>query len=300
MNTIQDLFQQAQLAEAAYANFAAHPGDPQAALQDQGNNMHFSESQATAFVAQWAVVDQLPDTSSGFSGTLFQDKATGQYTFSLRGTAGGTDLAADVGDVFLDGIALDQVVDMYNYWQSLTHVGVYQAVQLNTLAAETAALQAAYLVSPAAGLAYEATLRANGNIIDNPSHTVRTIQTVASSQLSDAGLQTGTGQLPETAVVNVDGHSLGGHLAMAFSRLFPSATNSVVAVNGAGFNLADTNVDALFTALGGAPGFDTSKMTNVVGSAAMNVVGIETYRYALAELNPFAVTGNAAARIPAA
>ncbi len=34
--------------------------------------------------------------------------------------------------------------------------------------------------------------------------------------------------------VSVDGHSLGGHLAMAFSRLFPDVTKSATAVNGLG------------------------------------------------------------------
>ena len=269
MSTIQDLFQQAQLAEAAYSDFFNNPGNPIRALTTGAGK--FSDAQAAAFVVEWSVVNQLPDTSNGFSGTLFRNTA-GQYTYSLRGTADATDLMADAGDVLADGIALDQIVDMYNYWQSLTHTGVYQAVKLNTLATETASLNAAYLLSPAAGLAYEATLRASGYIIDAPTRSVRKIEFVSSTQLSDARLQSGSGLLPVGSVVNVDGHSLGGHLAMTFSRLFPSATNSVVAVNGAGFNLANANVNTLFAALGGAPGFDSGKITNVVGSAAMNVV----------------------------
>lgn len=56
MSTIQNLFQQAQLAEAAYANFL-NPGiDPIDALQTGGST--FSLAQATAFVAEWQVVDQ--------------------------------------------------------------------------------------------------------------------------------------------------------------------------------------------------------------------------------------------------
>lgn len=43
MSKIQDLFQQAQLVEAAYADFAAHPNDPIAALEaeQQGTDHGF-------------------------------------------------------------------------------------------------------------------------------------------------------------------------------------------------------------------------------------------------------------------
>jgi len=163
MTTIQELFQQAQLAEAAYADFSDPNVSIIAALQNTNNGGSFSLAQATAFVEEWTVVDQLPDTESGFSGTLFKNKA-GEYSFSLRGTTlGVTDLMEDVADVLMDGIAIEQIVDMYNYWQSLTHVGIYDAKQLTTLVGETTALNAAYLVSEEAGLAYEETLRAQGD-----------------------------------------------------------------------------------------------------------------------------------------
>ena len=284
MNTIQNLFQQAQLAEAAYANFFDTAGNLQTdrvSVLTALEKNNFSETQAAAFVAQWRVVDQYTAPSglfgltdgTGFSATLFQNTTTGQYTFSLRGTQVGiADLSADIGDIVDDGIALDQIVDMYNYWQSLTHSGSYEAVQLNTLMTETAALQAAYLASPAAGMAYEDTLRAEGLIVDYPTRTVRSVQCIDSTELSDPRLRYGSGILANTAAVDVAGHSLGGHLAMAFSRLFPSVTNSVVAVNGAGFNFSNSNVNALFSALSGAIAFDASKITNVVGSAGLNFV----------------------------
>jgi hypothetical protein len=73
MSTIQDLFQQAQLAEAAYAEFAAYPNDPIAALKKEG----FSQAQADDFTTQWTLVNHLPDTVSGFSATLFQNTTKG-------------------------------------------------------------------------------------------------------------------------------------------------------------------------------------------------------------------------------
>ena len=284
MNTIQNLFQQAQLAEAAYADLTTTIGSQSNLLtalnvanKDQYGGS-FTLAQATAFVAEWSVVDQYTASGlfgltdgSGFSATLFKNKS-GEYSLSMRGTAGLTDLSADAGDVLADGVALDQIVDMYNYWQSLTHTGAYDAVKLDTNLLMTAELQAKYLLNPVAALIYETTLRADGYIIDNPSHTVRSVLPVSSTELSDARLQNGIGLLPVASAVEVNGHSLGGHLAMAFSRLFPSATIDATAVNGAGFNFGNSNLNNLFTQLHGTPGFDAGKITNVVGSAAMDVV----------------------------
>ena len=289
MSTIQDIYQQAQLAEAAYANFVIGSGliatrdELKTALEAEG----MSTAQATEFITHWKVVDQYTATAwggltdgSGFSATVFEKldangNGTGQYSFAARGTQVGlwppttADLSADIGDIVADGIALDQVVDMYNYWQSLNTSGVYQAAKLETSLVETAALN--LLLPGAIRDAAIAALKASGAILDSTlgglTIEVRRIVTGDSNiLLADTPLATGSGVLADTAGVNVDGHSLGGHLAMAFSRLFPDATNSVVAVNGAGFDLNNSNVNALFTALGGASGFDAGKITNVVGS----------------------------------
>jgi len=127
MSTIQDTFTQAILAEAAYANLI----DPQTglpyssttaiktALQDAQNNMFFSDAQVADFLNTWDIVQQQPDTISGFSATLLKNRKTGAYSYAIRGTAGGTDIAADVGDIVLDGLAMDQIVDMYNHWMKL-------------------------------------------------------------------------------------------------------------------------------------------------------------------------------------
>ena len=188
MNTIQNLFQQAQLAEAAYANFwdsnlnalITNPDDVQKALIASGFSKNPNDptqsAQATDFVTHWRVVDQYTASglfNSGFSGTLFESlDHPGQYSFSLRGTQPGySDLAADIGDILADGIALDQIVDMYNYWQRLTTSGFYQAAKLETLAAETVKLkillaQAFLPGGPAIYANYVAELQAGGIVVD--------------------------------------------------------------------------------------------------------------------------------------
>jgi Ca2+-binding RTX toxin-like protein len=292
VSTIQNLFEQAQLAEAAYANFI----DPQTglpytttkgitdALQDHSNNLNFSTAQATAFANEWRVVDQytiptgmLGLSGSGFSATVFQNIATGAYTFAARGTEPNyTDLlGTDLSGVVADGIAIEQVIDMYNYWQSLTNLGVYQAAYLDTLTVETLELKTLWAQTLLPGGLdsynnYVAQLHSAGIIVNMGLYgpTAQQVQFGNSDTvLANTPLAWGSNTLSGATAVDVTGHSMGGHLAMAFSRLFPGATADVVAVNGAGFNFANGNVDTLFARLGGAAGFDAGKITNAVGTA---------------------------------
>ncbi|MCL2075397.1 MAG: hypothetical protein FWH15_02940 [Betaproteobacteria bacterium] len=108
MTTIEKYFAQAELAQAAYGTYS------NGTSWLTGDAVKMTPAQAAKFASEWTVVNQLPDTLSGFSGTLFRGK-DGQYALALRGTAGATDLMADAGDILLDGIALDQIVDMVNY-----------------------------------------------------------------------------------------------------------------------------------------------------------------------------------------
>ena len=88
MSAIRVLFQQAQLAEAAYANF--WDGELNAVItnsedvlktliangfsKDQSNPTR--STQAATFVSQWRVVDHIPDTNTGFSNQRGQHQLT--------------------------------------------------------------------------------------------------------------------------------------------------------------------------------------------------------------------------------
>jgi hypothetical protein len=85
-----------------------------------------SKAKLTPFAAFAAILPLILGVGgTGFSATLFKNSQTGAYSFAIRGTEPGYAdlLGADFGDIVMDGIAMDQVVDMYNYWQSLNHVG---------------------------------------------------------------------------------------------------------------------------------------------------------------------------------
>jgi hypothetical protein len=184
MSTIQDLFQQSQLAEAAYANFVNGGGliatgdELKTALIAEG----FSESQAADFVTHWQVVSQQPDTASGFSATVFErldanQQPTGQYSLAIRGTINFDDFSTDASLIASSGVAISQMLDMYNYWQSLTTAGVYKAAKLETRWVESAILEplwAAALLPGALGeagmeayLSRKAELQSAGYFVDS-------------------------------------------------------------------------------------------------------------------------------------
>lgn len=233
MNTITSLFQQAQLAEAAYANLSSAINN-QAALKqalDVANGGSFSTAQATAFAAQWRVVSQQPNTASGFSGTVFQNIATGEYVFAARGTepkALFTDWPTNLGDIGSDGIAISQGLDLFNYYQRL--IGV----------AGTSVAQYKYIPSL------------------HPADPTEPPQIV---RLADA---TATGELSAQPMLASVGHSLGGHLAMIMSRLTGNVS-SVTTFNAPGFeSIAGVTYpltsDGFFNLLSAATGL--TSMTN--------------------------------------
>lgn len=267
--TTGTLFQQAQLAEAAYADFWDENSNQ--VLVDAGDikdallalDPAFSETQAQQFIEEWEVVAHQPDTETGFSATLFRRLMAdpisgyeiGDYAYAIRGTAGVTDLQEDLGNIVPDTLALEQIVDLYNDWTRLTS----DAGQ---------AYQVAKLV-PFAG---------NGNpedvILDNP-FGFKTIEwdTSTNVYLHEDLRSLGSGSfIPSQELLSsVTGHSLGGHLAVAFTRLFPGLTEAVT-INGAGFgpdegniNGVNTNIPNLFSLLNGANDFDSSVLQNIYG-----------------------------------
>jgi hypothetical protein len=121
-----NLFEQAQLAEAAYADLSKVKSSGEKEKDqytDALKKNDFSATQAAEFADRYELIDHLANTDSGFSSTLFKDK-NGVHTLAFRGTEPGDAwndfLKADVSDIFIGGIAIHQAVDMFNYYQSLT------------------------------------------------------------------------------------------------------------------------------------------------------------------------------------
>lgn len=287
MLTIKDFFDLAQLAEASYANFSVPPENYDEALVDKG----FSDTQADIFLADWQLVPNAhrPNTASGFSSALFKN-TDGSYVFAIRGTEGiiSYDLwLEDVGNIVADGIAIDQIVDLYNEWKRIS-TRSYHAAYLETLTAETAAYNLAKAGNFVPGFdmaadVYLAYLRGRTDvIIDEPSGQVRTVR-------FETATSTGLGLNIVPGNLTVTGHSLGGHLAAAFTRLFPEIGAQALTINGAGFATgeisvpglglsATTNIRNLFKMLDepegphSGDGFDSAKILNLYGNRYPEIV----------------------------
>lgn len=91
--TIADYLKYANLQMAAEAFLVDNEGgtlsgnELKAALIE--GNLHasfFTESEATKFNNEWQVLAQCPNTTTGFSGTLFKNRTTGELVMSFRST----------------------------------------------------------------------------------------------------------------------------------------------------------------------------------------------------------------------
>jgi pimeloyl-ACP methyl ester carboxylesterase len=258
----------ADLAQAAYVNFGVIPasglsGDTlksKLALAEYADS--WPEARRDEFALHWRVVAHQPNTASGFSGTVFErinpQPGDQRYVVAMRGTEGNVpaqlypDLAnADLADLVADGLAWKQIIDMYNWWQRITTAP-------NQIYKEALAVPDA-----GGGLADTFSIGLQSPIVNNMRIDVR-----------DSG-RAGEGRLSATTVLDVTGHSLGGNIATAFSRLFPAQTHEVVTINGAGYSSigrANGNVNYLFQALGGAAQFDPAHILNVYGDHGINLV----------------------------
>ena len=194
----------------------------------------------------------IPLIGSGFDATVWYGKAGGDYAdqvfVSMRGTEPpGADLLAD-GDLAFSSGAQDQILDMMNWWLRETTPTTELAKQLK--------------FNPASG---------------GPLGSLFPRYLEGTSVAGTAGLV-------GVSSVQVDGHSLGGHLATAFARVFGGNTGQPGSVaiqgistfNSAGFNgsLADDLFKDIQTLLG--TGIDSfapirAQQTNYFAANGINV-----------------------------
>jgi hypothetical protein len=244
MSTITSLFQQAQLAEAAYADFLDDAGflittDAQYKSSLRANG--FSQAQANEFTTHWKLVDQYTATDwggwtdgSGFSATLFESLDNpGQYSLAIRGSTP-SDVLKDFRDDFdiiaTDGIAVQQLVDLYNYWKSLTtSTNSYQAATLNTQIVASAFLSVLYAGTAAQVPDALSTLFGGATTID--SYDIARAVMIAGGYIVEGGtvyqLEWGDSQyvLP------------GSHIAIGLNKVVPCG--ATVNVNGHGLQAAN-------------------------------------------------------------
>lgn len=259
MSQVLVINENSQLALASYASLnrgILNTVEQRNALIGAG----MAESQAISFVDNYAeVVIQYNDLTAlggmgtGFNATVFKDTAgttsPGNLTLAIRGTDDffGNDSAANA-DIGLAGAGYDQIVAMVNWWSRAS--------------APTEAMVNQYLLVQLANNAIPA-----GAVVLRAGTFEGTSYVLDVSPQQAAGL----GLIPAGATVNVTGHSLGGHLALAFKTIFASQAGQVAVFNAPGFKNNNPVNQAFFTKLGGSipPDGAMSGVTNVIADEAL-------------------------------
>ena len=233
-----------------------------------------ASTQATEFATRYpTIVTQYADTlaaggmGTGFNATVFKD-AVGNLALAIRGTdslsVGGnaSDLSTGL-DIVGSGAGYDQIVAMVNWWLRATATKDQMVNQFRL--AEVPLIQ----VSEGAVVLRPGTAPETSYVLD-----------VAPQQVKATGEVKAALDLDPDLRVEVTGHSLGGHLAMAFSTLFAAQTEQVTAFNAPGFSSSAVN-QAFFAKLklgGLIPVAGASNIINViadetnVGPTQLNLV----------------------------
>ena len=126
--SIQELLEYANLQMAAEARYPAGfvSGPLAAADLTVGNTRtsKFPDVLAQQFAPQYNVLAHKKNTSTGFSGTLFQERATGEIILSIRSTEFIDDAARDneatnKSEIKALGFAFGQIADLKQWWSDL-------------------------------------------------------------------------------------------------------------------------------------------------------------------------------------
>ncbi|RQO54416.1 hypothetical protein DBR47_22460 [Paucibacter sp. KBW04] len=238
MNSLENTYINALLADAVYVDLAP-TSDLRTALKGR-----LTPSLADFVATNFSVLTSVNSPGvmgSGFDATVWKGAANSNYAgkvyVSMRGTTPGIDLLNDI-DLTFGGPAGNQLVDMVNWWLRVT-TPAGQTVQQ---------IQLASVFNPLAWFA------------------------AAPSAL-------GTGEISAADLINgrveVNGHSLGGYLASAFTRLF-----------GTQAHITHTTT---FNSAGFGPGSETvfNQLQQIVGLG----YGLGRFPNAVEQTNAFAVNG---------
>ncbi len=230
---INTIYEEALLAQAAYASLSAGMAGTTLTNALKGlESKGVTQTQAEYFASKYTVVYQ-ENKDSGFSATLFKNIDDQTYHLAMRGTNSSGDIDDNYHNV-VDGISYLQVADSINFYLQLiapegASVAQFKFEEVITSLDATPPEGAIF-----AGFEY-------GEDDDDGDGVEDIIGNIYLTFIPDAD-GTGLGSIAPSQKLNVTGHSLGGHLASAFTLLFPSVTLQTTTFNSAG--IIGDNVDS--------------------------------------------------------
>lgn len=242
MTTIQDAYWNAFFADATYAledNFTDVSGGDLVNLL----TARMTNPVATYIANNFSMVTHIEtdDTSgSGFDATVWR-RADGKLYVSMKGTEGLQDFLSD-RELTFSGAAGHQIRDMINWWLRIT--------------------------TPEDEMAQEIVFEVDSDGVILPNYVITTSSSPGLGLISAADLAAG---------VEVNGHSLGGHLATAFTRLFGAQANvtHTTTFNSAGFKDSESAFQSLEDLLGDGYGLgrfpNEAEQTNFFAENGINV-----------------------------
>ncbi|MDZ7805101.1 hypothetical protein [Thiohalophilus sp.] len=242
--TILSIFKKSEFSIAAYANL--NEGTPVPAnLIQEGDGL--SDSQAIDFASSYSIITQYNDSpeesgiDTSFSTTIFKDNA-GNLTIGFRGTLEFIQDIDDGKDIYFHGVAYEQIVAMHNWWKRVA-----------TQPGETVQQFAIQYFHDEAPVPDDAVfLYEKEEVILDVGYDASTIR----YYLVETDNAVATGDINSVLTtdpnqkVSLTGHSLGGHLAMAFGALFPEVTENITVFNAPSFKQTAIN-EAFFSRMGG-------------------------------------------------
>lgn len=249
MNTIQTTYINALLADAAYVRMQeGKDGDPPTGILLTGTALtnaitkNLTKPQAEFITSNFDILTQTLSPTGGFDAVVWKGKAGTDYAdqiyVSMRGTLGAKDIADDAG-LATRGIPYEQVRDMVNWWLKATTKAGDLVKQIKVSNIGTADL-------PAYTFAADTQVAATGELYGKAS-----------------------------AITAVNGHSLGGYLATAFTRLFGASVGSVNTFNSAGFSdAAASNIQSEFNKI------ETLLGTSALGTGSFDAANDNAWRCA--------------------
>ncbi len=262
MSNATSLFNNAELALAAYAALqngtTADQDQIRALAQVSGAPMSLTE--AVEFARRYpTVVTSFDDSSTGLQVTVFKDTLgdlPGNLSLALRGSTFPEDFATGV-DIVGAGAGYNQIVALANWWRRISTAPGQMVSQFSLVELSQQSIpESAVVLRP--------------GTTEGTSYVLVVTPQVLAFTEEQGNISAKLAADPDQRV-EVTGHSLGGHLALAFSSLFDSRTGQVTVFNAPGFASSTVNQN-FFDKLGGSiPTGSTSAglINNVVSDEAL-------------------------------